>query len=564
MSSPKVTKPQKNISRKISWQSLWRRSTSPTSIALWVSLVLLLVSFYFSYHVRAYNSDDVIWQNTLLFWKPFHHMTYYGDAGASYIGKIPLYWFIGLFFKPGRRTLFIEGALFVVGNFLLFYWASLYFLRKAKIRLTYYTLLPFIWLASFGYAVSQLFVETSMHNIEVGVIFVACMYAAKIYNGDFWPFKSWLVGVASLIGCLILGIAIVDDRYIIYFGLLPLIVFLLVSLLWQTDKQIRKRIGTACLALFVSLVFAVVVKAVLTKSGIDFQNGTGAQAPQLISYAELYPNISATFYFILLIFGGDFWQRNVLSVITAGTLLNSFLLLVIVRSIRDSVNKKFITRYKKDELSYELFFGLLFIWSVLLFCLSSIGGADATYHYFIILPFIGTLLMCGFIAPLSTIAKRMFVVVIIAAIAFNMVTSFSNAKQPTTTSGSLYVDSTNEANSRDYDIMNVLEANNLTKGYTGYWNANITTYLSQGRVDTMPILCNAAGRTVVFHWLFSNAQRTRTAHRSFYMLDPDHPAPYTCDLAAVRVQLGNPQKIVNVDNAIIYIYNYDITSRIPL
>src|ERR1035441_10405119 len=110
-------------------------STSTVGSIFWICIAILLVTLAATYHLRPYTSDDVIWQNALLSWRPFHGSVYFGDGTASYIAKVPIYWILSHFLSPGRRVLLAAGVTFSVGNFILLYWSSIYFLKKWGVKL---------------------------------------------------------------------------------------------------------------------------------------------------------------------------------------------------------------------------------------------------------------------------------------------------------------------------------------------------------------------------------------------------------------------------------------------
>jgi hypothetical protein len=557
--------------------ALWRFGywlLSPVGLTLLLSLPLLIINLLAVYHVRAYTSDDVIWQNALLSWHPFQHGTYYGDGAASYVAKIPFYWLLNQFMSPGRHELLVEGAVLIIGNFVLFYWAALYFLKKLGTPLTRLTLLPFIWLASFGFSLTQLFMAVNMHNIEVGLIFAAFAVATKAYTGEFTLSKSWRAIAIGILYCLVAGLTILDDRYFFYFGILPIIVTVGVCFIYGKDRKHFARLGIIALGLVGSFIVAGIFHFIIKAAGIELatsSNVVGAGPPQFVQYSAFFNNLSATIYDLFVMFGANFWGQAVLNIITIATLINAAVLGIVVSSaaqqlrvVKSVAVKPLKTAKHALSLPILRFFALLFFANIAVFAISTIGGGGGTYHYLMLLPFIAVILIAYRSALFSKTGRQIIGIVLIAGIFCNLYTNIADAKQPALIGGSLFLDSGNIANSQDYSLIQVLRDQGLTKGYGNYWDANITTYLSRGAVDMSPIICNAQGQTIPYKWLMVSNQYYKKAAKSFYVFDPAHPSPYTCPSNGIDAQFGNPQRIIPAGNDTVYIYNYDITSKIDL
>ncbi len=138
---------------------LRKRINNPAFVVLLAALILIVTNIYLEYQTRPFSSDDVSWQNSLATWTPFNgHIV---DMGVkdNFIVNMLLLAVFGLFFQPSRTLLFVEASCFAILNFLLFYYAALYFLGKCKIQITFMTLMPTLWLASFGYNFALLYMN---------------------------------------------------------------------------------------------------------------------------------------------------------------------------------------------------------------------------------------------------------------------------------------------------------------------------------------------------------------------------------------------------------------------
>lgn len=543
------------------WGRLLRWILGPVGLIGSISLCVLLVNFYFAYRVHPFNGDDVILQNALLYWKPFHHMIYYGDAAASYLDRMPLYWLVGRVLSPGRHALFVDGLLLAVGNFILCYWSAVYLLKKAGLRLTYLTLVPFIWLSSLGYAVSELFVQTSMHNIEVGIILAICVLAMKIYYGELRPLASWKARVLTVICSFVIGYTIVGDRYVLYYGLLPILACAAAIFLYKRQPAVLMRIGLIFGAAVLSFVFAALIQFVLSKSGVDFMVGVGARAPQFVSYNALFPSIAGTISNLFVIFNADFWGGNVLSIISISMVLNGILLFLILRSAVVNLRSESASRLDARNMPLQLI-AILFVWAVGILTLSSIGGSG-TFHYLVILPFVGTILLAGLLAVSRGVNLRLLAVLVLMAAILNTGVNLYSAKHTATISPDLF-SGFDKANTHDSTVIVDLEAHGLTgsRGYASYWQANITSYLSGGKLDVLPSLCTNDGKSVVYQWLMTSSQLTRPTAKTFFMYDPRIKTALTCLPKDFYAQYGPPAQSFVTDGVTVYVYDRNIA--VPL
>jgi hypothetical protein len=547
--------PQKKNSSIYSRLKAW--SISPIGSTFWACTVLLLVTIVSTYRLRPYTSDDVIWQNALLSWRPFHHPIYYGDGTASYIAKVPLYWLLLHFFSPGRRTLLAEGMIFSIGNFVLIYWASIYFLKKWGIKLTRISLLPFVWLASFGYALTQLFLSTNMHNIEVGVIFAILAVASKIYSGEVLPLKNWLHRILSLVGCLFVGTMLVDDQYLFYFCIFPLI--LMIIYLWLKRMSSRTLLAQLSALIILSAIFYKAIRILLSVASIKLTAGT-AQA-QFVNINSLISSFTNTTHGLFIIFGADFWDRIIGSFTTLVTLVNAILLVCVMVYVVKTIRSKDATSINRIE---PAFFSFIFVLVFGIYTFSNLSINISTYRYLVLLPFISALLLAVYLAGLKKSSQRILAIILIVAIVFNVISSIAGIKYQGLVAEPFNDGNPNNANALNLRIIYILNAYNLHKGYSGYWDANINSYLSDGSINLLPTICNA-NDTYKFDWLLNANQYKKPASKTFYLYDPGQQAAhFTCSIHEMLKQFGRTTEILQVPYTrdVIYVYNYDIGTKL--
>jgi len=521
---------------------------SPSVVVFVVAIIVMVVSLAFTHRIRPYNSDDVSWQNILFTWHPFsgHRVTLGGSD--TFILKIPLFSLLAHFFSPSRKLLFLESSILAILTFTLFYIASLYFLVKAKIKLSYLNLLPFVWLASFGYAFDQLYLNPILRNFEIGLSFITFMLVAMVYYGSINPLRSVVSKAVTLLASITAGMLIYNDPYYLYFTVVPVALFSAVLLLMK--KVPKNSVITIYACIFLSLIFAKLTSLIATNAGIDI---VSVYPVQFVVFDKFFANLALSLHGILVIFGADFFGRKMVNIVTASAVVNALVVGFIFYKICQL--RKEVTGGLGDKLNtgrlWTVFFGLFFVFVFTAYAFSSLAVDLNTYRYFAILVFASVLFLAITVGSLRS--GRLFVAaVLIAGIVLNLYVTVGGAQGyvPPGVAG-------NRGNYVNYDIIHAVGSRGLTKGYGDYWQGNINTFLSNDAVEFLPILCSD-GHTRPFHWLIDEARFNRSAQRSFYMIDPDLP---TCTPEQIITQFGEPNDTLLVTDKTILIYNYDILSK---
>ena len=148
-------------------------------------------------------------------------------------------------------------------------------------------------------------------------------------------------------------------------------------------------------------------------------------------------------------------------------------------------------------------------------------------------------------------------ILLVTATFFNILTTYKDTSPAYIAAGASI--GSNIANSDDFALINAVQKLDLTKGYGDYWNGNINTYLTDGKISFLPASCSQNGLSK-YTWLVDDSQFSRPAKRSFYIIDPEHIP--TCSLQQLTQQFGPPTETVHVLDKTIVVYNYDITSRL--
>lgn len=520
---------------------------NPISVVLVLSSIFIIANLYLAQHTSPFVSDDVAWQSTLMTWSPTNgHVAYMGNKD-NFIMNVPLLALLGNLFAPTRTLLWVEAAIMAVVDFVLFYIAGLYFLKKCKVKIGYRSLLPFLWLASFGYSFATLFLNTDWRDFELGLSFVCFMLVAKIYFGELDPLKSWGSKIVSLVITLLLGVIIFSDPYFLYFTLTPIVALALV--LFFLKKLSKLQALTILAMILLGLVFEKIIALVLSKVGLVVPP---AGQQYLVDYNTLYTNAGLEVKSILNIFGANFFGLPVIGLATLTAAANfGVISFVFYRLLGIRFRKEYMSRFGLPLGLWATFLGLLSAFVIIVYLIS---GFDA-YRYFAIMAFAFTLLLPLYSSKLKPVGASALVVLVGIALVLNMATSIHEVNYPK-------ADATgNIANAANYGVVAAVKKLGLTKGYTGYWSGNINTYLAGGKASFLPVVCTN-GRTMPYHQLVDDSLFNVSTGSSFYLLDPDaYGVPPTCDEAQLLGQFGPPQGTVKVLDKTIMIYGYDLATK---
>lgn len=529
-------------------------------------LVLCAAIFLATFHERAYNSDDVLLHNALLYWRPFHHQIFYSDAGTTYLVKLPLYWLISLVMAPGRGALMVAGLLFTLANFTVIYFSTVYLLRRAKLPVTWPVLAPFAWMASFGYAVTSQFAAASLHNVEIGAIFLTTAILVKIYS-DRVSFTRSLGSLAwaAAFACF-MGLMVANDHYYLFICTLPAFAFVVGTGLLQLAA--KRQSVQIFLLLAASLVVAKVFDVIATKAGIVLLSGfAGATTPQFIGFDGLLTNIIVALHSLLIIFGADFWGRPVSQALVYVCLANAVLLTVIV-VYGFRLSKTLAARLKMHKptplkLSVPTMFWAVMACAFLLYIVTTQSvQSTSTYHYLMVVPFFAVPLLCWLCATHKV--NWYLYAALGVAVLLNTGSAVLGVRKPELINEPYSVAAA-AANDQTINtrLIAFLNANGLTKGFGGYADANINSYLSKGAIDIMPTLCAANGPQL-FRFSFTASQLTKPAAKTFYLYNPTaSPFPAGCTAAQAAALFGKPVQTLQSQGDTILVYSYDISSKLP-
>lgn len=516
-----------------------RRLGRPEVYVLVFCLLLVTLNIVLVQHSYNYNSDDVSWQSILTTWRPFSGQRAYLGSKDNFLVNLPFILIVNLFTQSGRMQLLLTSLLMALVNFILFYFACLYFLKKFKIRTrSYGSLMPFIWVASLGVGLYGFFLNTVWRDYEVGFIFVYYALAAMYYFGEIHPLKNTRNKILSLLMLLFVGAYVLSDLYFFYFAVIPVLVLFIV--------QYARKIVPAKKLLFISLwsLFAVGIArastSVLARIGI-FIPGGGLPLTKLSKLgSSVVQMLKSSSYIFGITTNGFKWT-------SIADLFIVLLSIVILFSILRPREKAKIS--VNNVTAWKIFFGVVALCVLIAYVAVDDGGSSATRYLFLTI-YLAALILSLYSSALTKIPRQAVVLLIALAILSNLAASFNSFR--------LAADSIAVPNAANTQLITTIRGLGLSKGYAGYWDGNINSYMA-GNINFLPVTC-VKGRTKPLDLLVNAGLFKEPSSRTFLILSPGMNPPL-CSRSQVVSQFGRPAQTIRFSSKTIMVYNYDIYSR---
>ena len=536
---------KKISNRQASWRKILQ---SPAFVMLLVSSILLTFGLICVYKIRPFTSDDVFWQTILLRWQPFEGTLVTLGNSSVYVDKIPLYQIINFFLEPGRKALFLQSYIPAMLGFIGFYISSLYFLKKAGARLNYLTLLPFAWISSLGYSFVQLYLNPNWRGYQLGFSFILLALTAALWNKD--------INLRSLASKLILvflviytGLQLYSDPFILYLTIAPLAIFAII--VFALRKISRRQFTITMISIIASYLFSKIFGIISASAGIR----SAVDYPmQFIQFDKLDASIWSSLYNVIIVHSADFFGLKL--ALPAITPVLNFLVVLSALFVIYIILKKIRIPFAKVSLNsfWIMFFITLTILVFILHTISTMGDGTGTYRYFMTTVLIYTLLLAYFIGTngrYKHILAGLLVLAVIGNIGGTLTRSLDQNR------GEVALNTANQQNLHTIDL---LENKGYTKGYANYWDASITSYLSQGKLTVLPSVCSGPVLRS-WHWLSDDKSFNLPAKKTFYVFNPTATVG-PCTVQTIESQLGQPSETFNSGPWKIYAYDYDISSRL--
>ncbi len=503
-----------------------------------VCLVLLSLSVILVQQTHSYDSDDVSWQTTLLSWSPFSGAKAYVGSKDNFIINLPFILLANHLVGPGRTQLLLTSLLMALVNYVLFYFASIYFLKKAKIKLNYKTLMPFIWLSSFGVGLISLFLNTAWRDYEIGVSFVYFVLAAKYYHDEIKPFNSLLSKLVSAVCLFIVALFVQSDPYFFYLSVLPVATFFVIEFIFK--KVTKQKLIIVLAWTLLSVLIAKVMTSMLARIGIFEPHG----GIKFIGLKSLGPSFVHFIQGTAKIFG---ISGSGLTIWAIANLL--LVLLILYFLLNQLLSKQLLNKLKSVSVETWLLFFCVVLLLVAAACIVVDRGGIYSYRYLVLAVYLGVLILAIKAASIKGLLSSAIVGILLVAALSNTYSSYSTYRLTAKTA---------TPNKINLDEIAVVRKLGLIKGYAGYWDGNINTYFAQN-IQFLPVTCYK-DQTVPLRLLVNGQQFKDLASKTFIMYDPGM-SPRLCSLNQMIAQFGRPLKQIKLSNKTILVYNYDLFSK---
>lgn len=490
--------------------------------------------------MMTFISDDVSMQNMLLHWKPFSGNIFYGDKDVSFIFQLPIYWVVSLLISPGREAMLMSGLLLAWINFALVYGAYLYFLRIFTIKQSYLSLLPVLWVSTLGYGLNWIFLGTNFHNLTVGLIFLFLVGISKICRGEIKLTPRPISAIIYLALAALAGIAIANDRYFLYFGIVPA-TGLIMAHAWN-ERSRRRRFVLAGSIVILGYLESKLFFILLSLSGMKLLPGVGS--PGFVTFENILPYSMNALHGYLIIMGANVFGLPLFSLLSLIAIISLLLAIYVLYAAVQVLKRKQIHTPELTTLT-GMFWFAIFAFTFTTFNL----GLVETYRYLVVVPFVAPLLIA--ILGSATSRRRYIHTLLIITIVLNIIGSVVGA-------AIAYPSREAKSQADNYQLISYLEKVDLHKGYGEYWSANINTYLSKNKARILSISCDSNGNTTPMLWFTDRDSYLKKSDESFYMFGGRNAV---CSQEQVRQQFGQPTKELSFEGRDIWVYNFDLIQR---
>jgi hypothetical protein len=357
--------------------------------------------------------------------------------------------------------------------------------------------------------------------------------------------------LVTLVVGVIIGVNARSDGLVLIAGLVPFGLAVLVCLAWQRNRETFRATAAGALLLAVVAISWLVTRSAMSAAHVIPQ--PGAKNTLLAAGDQISNNFKLWWQSIAVLGNGDFFGRQ-LSLTSGLAVLCAFLSIAAVALVprigwlevhtaRDAV----VTRSAR-RLGFFVFWCSSAIFLTGAFLVSATPVDIESDRYLV-----GLIYAAAAVVPVAAAMRPVVQRVVVAgAAAFALAATISMANGTTTSNAGVSL-SQADVNS----VIGAAEQHHLTLGYAGYWEAAPITWASHVRVHVYPVL--TCGKTLCpfyLHYISTWYQPHPGIARSFLLTDqalPFVPAP--------PPGLGRPSSVYHAGAITMYVYPYDIASR---
>lgn len=508
--------------------------------ALLLSIGMALIALH-----RNYTSDDVVIQTTIYqhFHLPGQDVARLGED--NYIIKVPFYIILNLLFDNSRSVLMFTSFVFSLSGMALFLYSTFYFLRRFNIS-NFRSKLSLIWLFSLSSPIVFFFIliNPNLRNLEIGLAFLGLTLFAKYLDGSI-SFKRRVDKFYAFLLSAAFGLFLYSDPFFLVMLWLPLFIFF-TALFYFGCKTVSRQKLTRVLAFMISSLLLMAVFH-LSLNLVDIYSRPLNSG--FINYTSLWRSIDWTILTYCHVFGIEFWGKAAATIYSIRNLLNALVVIFFVVAPFLMLRSK--SWSKRDPWWLFLILQPYFITLVFIFSQNVVDNGNGSGRFIVMLPFYIPLILALSINELLTNKKLrdLFTLALLASIALN---------SAYLTHQSISIPEENP-NSQNYSLIKTLEKHHLYKGFGGYWDSHINTYLSNNTINVIPVNC-----LHIQHFLMDDKTLTIPANKTFYIYDSQVLSATCPQKTELDRRLGQPSEVLDIKDTDkkILVYDYDISSKL--
>jgi hypothetical protein len=552
----------------------FKKNDSYLLIALFLAVCVTTVTLI-GLHRFPYNSDDVAEQTILQYWRTYGIKDTWLPPDP-WIFKFPIYALIDKIFPEHSRRTILIGSLAMNTLLVFFVSAFIAFLVKLQRRekntqlsvsrkLLIAVLPAYMMSLSMGFVISLRIPNT--RNLEIGLMLVVLTYVIwLLYDQHRRPDYFNKKALALLVPVSVFaGLLYYSDPYFLVYGNITIATILFFKILSLKDfKMMKSYVLSRSFGIYVALVAASTAgyfffKSVFAHIGLHVYK-IPLEIPGLSNLGKRllggFKGLSLLFNVDISSFGLNF--STAVGFINAGVAVS--LVILVCRTLRVRGDDRSLKQILLRSLSLQI--PIIF----LLYTLTQESTGVSTVRYLVLLP----IFLLASVSLSLTVNRRInaslvniVFVSVILAIVVNVINLKINEKQ--TIKHFVNYSNINKgtnpyAKQNDVErlLIEALDQRELVKGYSSYWNAIISTYLTNGKVEILPILCSSKNTVEPFYWVVQDKPFIQHSEKSFVVFDNRYMGSESCGFN----RLGAFSEEFNVSPGVmVRVYPFDIATK---
>ncbi len=357
------------------------------------------------------------------------------------------------------------------------------------------------------------------------------IYEKKCFE-SFFSYKEWYI--------ISMALAVVGDPIIIVAITLPVCIWCIVSYLQKKMDGKEARFYLVINALGVILGF--ILDKLYFSYGGAYKNSY-LETRAFIPWEDIPQKFLLYARSVLYMSDAAFEEQAITSVRTAFYALNT--LAVIIFFVLIFYN---IVRFIKGK-EYDLpttILGMGFLLLSFCFVMTDIAVNEESARYFCYLPVLVAIVFARNASRIFEAKGRVYTCILALVVV--------------TIIGRIYSISADKPVGLEthQELIEVLQENNLTYGYASYWNASATTVLSNEQIKVRAIV-GQDDKLHMFNWFCKTAWYVQPAN---FVIVTDENDNFGVTPTNIKRELGEPSQTLTCGDYNIYVYDYDISSRL--